>query len=440
MNPATCRVFRPEKRAAVFGALRGGEQSSYIARGLGRSYGDAATNADAGVIAMERLDRLIAFDEDTALVECEAGVSLATLISVFLPRGYFLSVSPGTKFVTVGGAIANDIHGKNHHRCGSFGEFVQSFKLLTASGDVLTCSRQSSSDLFWATIGGVGLTGVILSAKITLQRVESAHILMQRTRARDLDEALALMAEGDEAHQYSVTWLDCLARGKSLGRGVLMHGDHAPRSALSGHQESDPFSAPLGGRKSVPLDAPAFLLNPASIQAFNTLYYARNATARDLIVPYDQYFYPLDGIQNWNRLYGKAGFAQYQATLPPDSVGGLVQLLERLSASRRASFLAVLKRFGPGNPGLLSHPIEGYTLTLDLPNRPGLVEFLHELDRIVLDYGGRLYFAKDALARPESIAAMYPQLDAFREVKNRVDPDGLFSSSLARRLELVPAK
>jgi FAD/FMN-containing dehydrogenase len=437
MNPATCHVYRPEKRRGTLDVLQQGDQSSYIARGLGRSYGDAATNADAGVIDVTRLNRLISFDAESGVVECEAGVSLATLIDIFMPRGYFLSVSPGTKYVTVGGAIANDIHGKNHHRCGSFGEHVQSLMLLTASGDILTCSRESNSDLFWATVGGAGLTGIIVSARISLQRVESAYMVLQRERVHSLDEALGMMAERDADHQYSVMWLDCLARGKHLGRGVMMHADHAPVSALSGSRASHPLDFHAGRKKSVPLDAPGFVLNPLSIRLFNTLYYARNTNVHDYIVDYDQYFYPLDGVLHWNRMYGKAGFAQYQATLPPDSVGGLVKLLERLSDSRRASFLAVLKRFGPEGEGLLSHPFEGYTLTLDIPNRPGLVDFLHELDALVLDHGGRLYFAKDAVARPEVIADMYPRLEAFREVKKRVDPDGCFDSTLARRLQLT---
>ena len=283
----------------------------------------------------------------------------------------------------------------------------------------------------------MGLTGIILTARIRLMAVESAYITTDYTQCTHLDQALEAMAATDEDYQYSVAWVDCLAGGKNLGRSVLMQGNHTPAAALSGHHAAAPFAVKDALPKVVPFNCPSFVLNPLSIQAFNTLFYATHRTRTAKVVDYDQYFYPLDAINHWNRLYGKRGFAQFQATLPFESKQGLVTILERLAKSRRASFLAVLKTFGEQNPGLLSHPMKGYTLTLDLPNHPGLTPFLHALDKILLDQGGRLYLAKDAVSSPESIAAMYPRLDEFKAIQKRLDPQGILSSSMARRLGLV---
>jgi len=438
MAPQECDIYRPEKRRSLKDLLAEAPQSSLLARGLGRSYGDAAVNDRAAVIDMTRLDRMLDFDPATGLLECEAGVSLAQIVEIFLPRGYFLPVSPGTKFVTVGGAIANDIHGKNHHAVGSFGQFVDELNLLLANGETRNCSPTENETLFWATVGGLGLTGIILSAKIRLQPVESAYVSVDYHRSKNLDDALATMADSDQDYQYSVAWVDCLAKGASLGRSVLMRGDHAPVSALKSGQAQAPLQIPRPRAKGVPVNVPQFVLNPLSVGLFNATFYRKHGDAQGVIVDYDSYFYPLDGIHHWNRLYGKAGFAQYQATLPLESGAGLVKLLERLAQSRRASFLAVLKRFGEASPGYLSHPMKGYTLTLDLPNRSGLIPFLHELDRILLDYGGRVYCAKDGATKAESFAEMYPRLDAFKAVKAEVDPQFRLSSSLARRLGIVP--
>lgn len=437
MNPESCAVFRPEKRRALQDLIQCRDTSSILARGLGRSYGDTSVNAGGGVVSTTRLNRMIAFDPETGILECEAGVSLAEIIEVFLPRGYFVPVTPGTKFVTVGGAIANDVHGKNHHCDGTFCEFVESFQLLLPTGDEITCSKDENTDIFWATAGGIGLTGFILSARVRLTPVESAYINTDYTQCEDLDHALDAMAATDGAHKYSVAWVDCLARGGSLGRSVLMQGNHATVKQLSGERASRPFTLKQGLPKTVPVNCPQFLLNPASVTAFNKVFYAAHPTAIGKIVDYDRYFYPLDAIHHWNRLYGRKGFAQYQATLPHESKQGLIKMLEKLAGSRRASFLAVLKTFGEQNPGLLSHPMKGYTLTLDLPNHRGLTAFLHELDRILLEHGGRLYLAKDAVARPETIAAMYPRLEEFKALRARLDPRGVLSSSMARRLGIV---
>lgn len=440
MNPGECRVYRPEKRRNMLSTFLDGDGGTIIPRGLGRSYGDASVNTGARVLDMTRQDRMLAFDPVRGVVECEAGVSLEHLIDAFLPRGYFLPVSPGTKFVTVGGAIANDIHGKNHHIAGSFGQFVEAFTLLTPTGETLVCTPQENRDVFWATVGGMGLTGLILTAKVRMQPVSSAYILCDYYKSKDLDDVLATMQASDDRYVYSVAWVDCLASGKSLGRSVLMRGNHATPAQLSGERAQNPYVVKKAFQKTVPIDFPGFVMNPLSIRAFNETFYAMHKTENGKIIDYDTYFYPLDAIHNWNRMYGKHGFAQFQATLPPESKQGLTKLLEKLSHEKRASFLAVLKCFGEGSPGLLSHPMKGYTLTLDIPNSNGLPQFLKDLDRILLDFGGRLYFAKDCASDAATIAQMYPRLPEFREIQRRLDPQGRMSSDLARRLGLVEAR
>ena len=437
--PQACHVYRPEQPRLVEAILNRGGQQHYIARGLGRSYGDASVNEGGGVIDFTRLNRMMHFDAATSILECEAGVSLAEVLDAFVPRGYFLPVTPGTKYVTVGGAIANDVHGKNHHRDGTFGQSVIDLGLYTPRGELYLCSPEHHPDLFWATVGGIGLTGVILTARFRLQRIETAHILVDYYKARNLDDALATMEASDKDYQYSVAWVDCLARGGSLGRAILMRGNHASKSQLPARFAANPLTIRRNRQKNVPVNFPGFVLNPLNIRLFNAMYYGIHKTVDGQLVDYDRFFYPLDGLLNWNRMYGRRGFVQYQATLPPESAGGLVKLLERLSATGRASFLGVLKCFGEKNPGLLSHPVKGYTLTLDIPNRSGLAAFLKELDAITLDYGGRLYFAKDAAASQEAIAAMYPGLRRFCEIKGWVDPDNRLSSSMSRRLGIVAA-
>lgn len=434
-----CHVHRPEKRSDVARVLTSGEQPSYISRGLGRSYGDAALNQDGGVISHLRLNRFLAFHTETGVLECEAGVSLADIAQTFLPRGFFLPVTPGTKYVTVGGAIASDVHGKNHHVDGTFAEFVLDFRLQTPTGEALTCSREENSEVFWATIGGMGLTGAILSARIRLRHVESAYVRADYRKAGNVDEALSAFVQSDNSYRYSVAWIDCLASGASLGRSVLMQANDATADEVCAERSAqDPFALPKKRTITIPFYFPAGTLNRASIQVFNTLYYWKQRDAVGKLIDYESFFYPLDSVGDWNRLYGKRGFVQYQAALPVDGGReGIRALLERLSAAKRASFLAVLKRFGPANPGLLSFPFEGYTLALDLPNRDGLQRFLRELDEITLRFGGRVYLAKDAALTPETFSAMYPRADEFRRVKRELDPEGRLSSSLARRVGLV---
>lgn len=431
-----CALFRPEKRRGIADVLANGEQPHYIARGLGRSYGDVSVNPGGGVINTTRLNRMIAFDETAGVLECEAGVSLEEILETFVPRGWFLPVTPGTKFVTVGGAIANDVHGKNHHIDGTFGEHVDRITLLTPTGSIITCSPKENEDVFWATVGGIGLTGIILTATIRLQRITSAYIKVDYRQCTNLEALLAAIRETDDKYKYSVAWVDCIAKGAKLGRSVLMSGDHIAANDLP-KQYGHALTIPHKTKKNVPFNLPGFLLNPLSIGAFNKLFYAVHPSKQGQIIDYDKYFYPLDAIHNWNRGYGKNGFAQYQATFPQDGVEGLVKLLEKLSASGRASFLAVLKRMGPGSKGLLSHPIDGWTLTLDIPVKDGIVQFLNESDELVAKYNGRLYTAKDSCTRPEVFAAMYPRIKEFKAIKAKLDPAGKLSSRLARRCGIV---
>lgn len=430
-----CRLFRPEK-ARELHALVCDEPGTLLPRGLGRAYGDAALNPD-GVVLQERLNRFASFDDSTGVLECEGGVSFAEIIEVFLPRGWFLPVTPGTKFVTAGGALACDIHGKNHHRDGAFSEFVKSFDLLTANGELLHCSREENADAFWATVGGMGLTGIITHICFRLRRVESAFINVQYQRVENLDAALEQFSS-DSRHEYSVAWIDCLSTGSSLGRAVLMRGGHAAAEELSTPvQRAAPLELPAKEPKGVPLDLPGFVLNPLSIRAFNAAYYAAHPT-QNAVVDFNSFFYPLDAIGHWNRIYGARGFIQYQIVLPfSHSRAGLIELLEKLSGAGRASFLAVLKSFGPANPAPLSFPLAGHTLALDIPWTDGLPQFVRELDEITLRHEGRVYLAKDALLSPESFRAMYPRLPQWQAVQKQLDPSGKFSSSLARRLEMI---
>jgi FAD/FMN-containing dehydrogenase len=433
----SCHVFRPEKQSEVAATLASGRQPSYICRGLGRSYGDAALNKNAGVIGHLRLNRFLSFDPASGELECESGVSLAEIIQYLLPRGWFLPVTPGTKFVTVGGAIAADVHGKNHHKDGSFSNYVRDFRLLAPTGEVLLCSPSAHPEYYWATVGGMGLTGVILSARLRLRRVDSAYVFVDYYRASNLEDALTTMEASDDRYEYSVAWIDALATGKVMGRSVLMRGNHAPAAELpAGHGHALPI--PAGPRWNLFVDLPSGTLNRLTVKAFNAAYYSAHRTASQQLASFEGFFYPLDAIDHWNRMYGKRGFVQYQIALPQASGrAGLSIILDRLARSGRASFLAVLKRFGDAGNGLLSFPLRGYTLALDIPAAGGLVPFLHELDRMTLDHGGRVYLAKDAVLRAEDFAVMYPKLESFRTIREKLDPSGLLSSSLARRLTIV---
>lgn len=433
----SCRVARIAARGRVAEMIaQDFPTGQLIGRGLGRAYGDSALLPDGIVTDCTGLDRFIAFDAESGLLTCEAGVSFADIIKVFLPRGWFLPTTPGTKFVTVGGAIAADVHGKNHHRVGSFGNFVEWIDLLVADGSVVRCSRSAEPELFFATLGGMGLTGLILAAAFRLVKVETASVRVRYRKTPDLMATLAAFEAGDAGCEHSVAWIDCMAGGAALGRSVVMQGSPATRAEVA--SRGDPLQLPVRRAKAVPFTPPLSLLSPLTVKAFNAAFYGLHADTEKL-VDIESFFYPLDAIHHWNRLYGPRGFVQYQAFFPrAESVVGLPRLLDAVVRSGAASFLAVLKSCGAADGGLLSYLEPGHTLALDIPYHPRSVpDLCRRLDRILLDHSGRLYLAKDSLMSAETFRAMYPRMDEFLTVKRRVDPAGRFVSAQARRVGLA---
>ena len=407
-----------------------------LARGLGRSYGDAAQNGGGVVVDMTARNGVLSVDTGTALVEVEAGASLDKLMRLLLPMGLFVPVSPGTRHVTVGGAIAADIHGKNHHVDGSFGCHVLSMDLLCADGSIRRLTPES--ELFWATAGGMGLTGLVLRATLRMKRVESAYCLVDTDRCPDLDELLSRMAEGDHRYTYSVAWIDCLARGSSLGRSVLTRGWSATRQQLPSRLLDHALDFRPKQLAVVPPVFPSGLLNRATVAAFNEAWYRKAPRERHgEIQGIAAFFHPLDAVARWNRIYGPKGFLQYQFVVPFGAEDTLRRCIQMLSDAGQASFLAVLKRFGPPSDGHLSFPTPGWTLALDIPlGAPVLGGLLDRLDEEVMAAGGREYLAKDSRLPASAIARMYPRLDEWRDVKKAADPHGVFESDLARRLGL----
>jgi decaprenylphospho-beta-D-ribofuranose 2-oxidase len=405
-----------------------------LPRGLGRSYGDAAVPSAPGARVLEtvRADRVLAFDAGSGALTCEAGLALDEIVRVFLPQGWFPPVTPGTRFVTIGGCVACDVHGKNHHRDGSFGSFVERLVVDVADGREVECGPHRERELFLATVGGMGLTGLITEVTLRLQPVESGWMVVETAPVAGLAAMLDGLRDAAKDWQYTVGWIDCLARGAALGRGILMRGRHAGRGEAPAGPPPDPRCL------AVPMNAPEWLLSPLLMRAFNTAYYrshARHPGGSARIVPYHGFFYPLDAIGNWNRLYGRRGFLQYQCVVPRAAGAAVAELLERLAAAGTASFLAVIKDCGPESDAYLSFPLEGTTLALDLPYRgPATERLVHELNAVVIAAGGRVYLAKDAVTRAEDFALMVPRLAQWRRVRDAWDPERRFRSAQSVRV------
>lgn len=403
---------------------------SVLPYGLGRSYGDSCLNDGQALVETSGLNRFIAFDKKKGILRCEAGVTLDEILKLIVPSGWFLPTTPGTKFITVGGAIANDIHGKNHHVAGTFGCHVKAFELLRSDGARQRCTARTNTELFKATLGGLGLTGLITWAEFRLKKISNAWIDVESIKFESIAEFLKLSRESDKTWEYTVSWIDCVTQGESMGRGIFMRGNHSPASVLSRKVHVDP-------KVTAPFNCPGFLLNAFSIKAFNTLYYSKQRSKRsNSRVHYDPFFYPLDVVNDWNRIYGTRGFFQYQFVIPFGGGQEAMELiLRKITASKQGSFLAVIKTFGAKkSPGMLSFPQPGITLALDFPNRgESTFKLFKELDSVVDEAGGLLYPAKDARMSAELFQKTYPQWEAFSTF---VDPK--FSSSFWRRVTQAP--
>ncbi len=400
------------------------ESDSLIPFGNGRSYGDSALASR--YIPMRNHDRMLSFDEDTGHLACEAGVLLSEIIEAFVPRGWFLKISPGTKLITVGGAIASDVHGKNHHVAGCFSESVESMRILLPDGTIQTCAK--GDELFHATCGGMGLTGIILDANLSLKKVNSQNINQTCIKTQNLQETFSAFEEY-AVQPYSVAWIDCLAKGDEIGKCLLMVGDFA---------DDGDFEYKAKKRVTVPFDFPSFTLNSFSVKMFNRQYYRKAAEGiSQQKVGINTFFYPLDAINNWNRIYGKNGFTQYQFILPKEgSFDGLNEILKSITESGKGSFLAVLKLYGPANENYLSFPLEGYSLALDFKIEKDLFRLLDQLDKIVVDYGGRIYLTKDVRVSRETFERGYPQVETFRAFRKKMGMDTVFNSLQSQRLGL----
>ena len=370
-----------------------------IARGNGRCYGDASLSEH--IFSTKRLNKFISFDRLNGIIECESGVLLSQILEIIVPQGYFLYVTPGTKFISVGGAIASDVHGKNHHAEGCFSEFVEAFSLLNENSEVITCSRTENTDKFWATIGGMGLTGIILSAKFKLKNIETAYIRQESIKAQNLDEIFKLFEES-ESWTYNVAWIDCLQTGKNIGRSILMRGEHAFKHELPKKLQQNPLRLKQKFIPKVPFYFPDFMLNKWSVRLFNYLYFNKQKR-REIknFVDYETFFYPLDVVKDWNKIYGKKGFIQYQMVIPKaQGKEGMRKILDTIAKSGNGSFLAVLKLFGKENPlAYNAFPLEGYTLALDFKVNSKLTKLVADLDEIVEEFGGRIYLTKDSMSK-----------------------------------------
>jgi decaprenylphospho-beta-D-ribofuranose 2-oxidase len=430
LSTVDMQVYSPGTQDEVTAAMRDAPGKGLVAFGAGRSYGDQPLVSVGSAILTRRLDRLGSFDAQTGDLVAESGVTLRDIVRQFLPRGFMPPVCPGTGFVTLGGCIANDIHGKNHESKGSFGQHVQWFDLLLPSGEVHRVSAENA-ELFSATLGGMGLTGVILRVCLRLQAVRSNAVDLQEERVPNLEAFMDRFEAVRSKASYSVGWIDGMAVGRHLGRGVL---ETAEPSQID-------VAATTPTRLSLRWNLPSFALSPLSVRAFNALYYRRiPAQGRRRKVGLERFLFPLDAIANWNRLYGRRGFFQFQCVLPDhEALQGLGRLLQAVSTWRASSFLAVLKTLGAGSQGMLSFPMRGYTLAMDLPNRAGVRDLLANLEAITLEHNGRVYLAKDAALSASGFRRMYPRLGEYQQVLDHIDPRFRMSSDMARRLRIREA-
>ena len=415
-------VFKFDKKKTLRKIIN--KHDELIPYGNGRSYGDSALSSN--IINNRPNDHFINFNKETGLLYVQAGVLLSEILESFVPRGWFLKVTPGTKLITVGGAIASDIHGKNHHVEGCFSKCIKEFKIMLADGEVVTCSKEATPNLFKATCGGQGLTGIILDAKIYLKKINSQYIDQTTIKTKNLKETFEAFEEYQDK-PYSAAWIDCLAKGSKIGKCLLIVGDF---------RDDGKLDYKVKKQKSIPFNFPSFALNNWSVRAFNWLYYNKvKEKVSKQKVDIDTFFYPLDTIGHWNYIYGKNGFTQYQFILPKESsYKGLEEVLTTISKSGKGSFLAVLKLYGKANDNYLSFPMEGYSLALDFKIEKGLFELLDKLDEIVVKFEGRIYLAKDVRVTKETFEKGYPQIETFRQFRKENKMDTKFQSLQSKRV------
>ena len=436
--PSGAEVFTPLTPAELAGTVDGAGPRGTLARGLGRSYGDAAQNAGGRVVDTTMVDDVAAFDADTGRLRVASGASLDQLMRALVPRGWFVPVTPGTRYVTVGGAVASDIHGKNHHRAGSWCRHLDQVTLATPGLGTVTVGPDRDADLFWATAGGMGLTGTVVDATVRMVPIETSRTLVDTDRTDDLDATMAVLSAGDDDYEYTVAWVDLLPLQGRRGRSVITRGRFARVDELPSGARRDPLAFDPQPLVGVPPLVPSRLLNRWRIQAFNEAWYRKAPRhRRDEVQSIGRFFHPLDGVTDWNRLYGPTGFVQWQCVVPFGGEDALREVTDALERHRVPTLIGVLKRFGPANPGPLSFPLAGWTLSVDVPaSVDGLAAVLDGLDEVVAAAGGRIYLAKDSRMRPEVLAATYPRLDEWRSVRDRADPHGVIQSDLGRRLGL----
>jgi decaprenylphospho-beta-D-ribofuranose 2-oxidase len=435
--PTAATVVTATDPDDVVAAIRSAGERGVVARGLGRSYGDPAQNSGGLVIDMTGMDRIHEVDVAAATVTADAGVSLDTLMRRLLPDGLWLPVLPGTRQVTVGGAIGSDVHGKAHHVAGSFGNHVLSMDLATADGEVRTLTPDGDhAELFWATVGGMGLTGVVLRATLRVDRVESAYFVVDTEQVDNLDDLMARQSVGDENYVESVSWFDAVTTGPHLGRGILTRANHARVDDLPAKLRQAPLKFDAPQLLTVPDVFPPGMLNRVTARIFSELWYRKSPTKAGAVQNITQFLHPLDIVGEWNRAYGPRGFLQYQFVVPFGAEEAIRQAVRMIAHSGHVSALNVLKRFGAGNRAPMSFPMPGWTLCVDFPVRPGLHELCARLDDLVLDAGGRLYLAKESRTTADALHRMYPRIDEWRKVRATVDPTGMFRSDMSRRLAL----